>query len=89
MVVYDSKNLLKISLTDTLKQGGIDIVTFGLIWLATCWISMPEVSYWGWFLMALPVGVIALAVTAAMALLFYRERLIGMIHWFAQKRNKE
>lgn len=89
MVVYDSKNLLKISLTDTLKQVGIDIVTFGLIWLATCWISMPEVSYWGWFLMALPVGVIALAVTAAMALLFYRERLIGMIHWFTQKRNKE
>ncbi len=89
MVIYDSKNLLKISLRDTLKQVGIDIATFGLIWLATYWISMPEVSYWGWLLMALPVGIIALTVTAVMAMLFYRQRLTDMIHWFTQKRNKE
>lgn len=88
MVIYDSKNLLKISLADTLKQVLVDALTFALIWLATCWISMPEISYLGWFLMALPVGIIALAATVAMALIFYRQRLMEMLRWFARKRNK-
>lgn len=70
MMVYSSKHLLKWPLRNAIKQLLVDILTVLSILGATCWIELGEVSYWGWLRMAIPVALIALAITVIIAVLF-------------------
>ncbi len=88
MIGYNTKNLLKWPLKNTLKQICVDALTFGAIYLATDWIPMTQVSYWGWFLMALQVGLIALAITAMILWIFYRSQLLSVVSWYRKKRGR-
>lgn len=82
MVVYNSKNLICWPIGSVLKQLGVDALTAGVILLATCWIELSAVSYWGWFCMAVPVALIAAGVTAGMAWLFYGRQLKSLCFAF-------
>ena len=75
MAVYSTRKLLNRPLGNMVKQFGVDILTAGVICLLCRGISMEQVSYWGWFLMAVKVAVTALLVTALSAAVFYRKRL--------------
>lgn len=86
MVVYDSRHLLKWPLQNFFRQLCADLLTFGLIYLATMGIGLGEVSYLGWFVMALKVGVIALVITAVVAFLFYRRRFTEMGKWYLRRK---
>ena len=78
MILYTSKNLLKWPLRNTLKQFLADGLTTSAILTATCWIKLTEVSYRGWICMAVPVALIALVITVAMAALFYVKELASL-----------
>lgn len=73
MVVYDSKNLLRWPLGKVIRRLGLDALAFGLIFLGTRWVSLGEVSYWGWLRMAVPVGLVALGATVLTAAVFDRD----------------
>ena len=87
MAVYNSKHLLCWPLRSVMKQTAVDILTAGMIWLGTAWIHLESVSYLGWFAMAVKVAVTALGITAAMAVIFYRSRLVQL--WrLLEERNR-
>lgn len=86
MMIYDSRNLLCWPLGKMIKQIGVDLLTAALIVLA-CWrIEMHEISYFAWFVMAVQVAVIALAITAAMAAVFYRREFARLLRRIARGR---
>lgn len=78
MAYYNSKHLLEWSFATFLKQILIDILTVLTILLATSWIKLVDVSYLSWFIMAIEVAVIALAITVMMAFIFYRKKTVYM-----------
>ena len=84
MVVYNSKNLLHWPIRNVAKQIVIDVFTVALIYLATMWINMKEVSYIGWFTMAIMVAAIAMIITITMLILFYRTQLKKMYRMIKQ-----
>lgn len=71
MAVYTARNLVKCTFGHILKQCIADITITFAICFATSWITLQEVSYLGWFVMAAQTGVIALVVTAVISFLFY------------------
>lgn len=79
MAIYNTKNLLKRPLRSVMKQFGVDILTAGTICLLAGSITLGQVSYLGWFVMAVKVGLIALAVTALSAVIFYRKQVMALL----------
>ena len=86
MMIYNTKNLLCWPLQRVLKQVAVDILTAGTICAATSWIELGKVSYWGWFCMAVPVALIALAITAIMVLIFYGKDVKRLIQAVSRKK---
>ena len=86
MIIYTSKNLLKWPLGNTLKQLLADSLTTGAILLATCWIQLTEVSYWGWICMAVPVALIALLITLVMVVVFYGKHIYVLLNVLKRRR---
>ncbi|MBR5872349.1 MAG: hypothetical protein IKZ06_01720, partial [Oscillospiraceae bacterium] len=68
-----------------IKQILVDIITVIFIVLATSWIELGEVNYISWFFMAVKVGIIALAITATMAVVFYKKQLFESYNWLVKK----
>lgn len=75
---YLSKNILHKPLTEFLKQLGLDAIMIGLMIVATIWVEMKTVSYLSWFVTALIVGGICLAICLAVQLIFERKKLFGL-----------
>ena len=87
MAWYTSKNLIKWPFVNFIKLCVIDVITAGLIVLATSWISLTEVTYLAWFIMAVKVGIIAFVIVAIMALLFYKNRVLGIVRGLLNRRK--
>lgn len=79
MAIYNTKHLLKRPIWSILKQFGVDILTAAAICLLAAPITLGQVSYLGWFVMAVKVGLIALAVTALSAVIFYRKQVMALL----------
>lgn len=79
MAIYNTKNLLKRPLWSVLKQFGVDILTAGVVCLLAGRITLGQVSYLGWVIMALEVSLIAMAVTALSAGVFYRKQVLALL----------
>ncbi len=79
MANYVSKNLIKWSFKNFLKQTAIDAITLTLAILATFWIKLSDVSYFSWVIMALKVAVIFALIIISVNLVFYREKLVFFI----------
>ena len=75
MAIYNSRSILKWNAEQIVKQFAVDAVTVGLILIATARFELQTLSYWNWLCMAIPVAMIALLITIAMAVLFYRRQL--------------
>ena len=72
MMGYNVRHLLRRPVGTVLKQLGADALAAGLIVILCRGFEMTQVSYLGWAVLAVKTGCVALAVTAAVALLFYR-----------------
>lgn len=82
MMMYNSQNLLMWPWKKIVKQLALDVLTAIIILLSTSWLELRTISYFGWLTLAVPVGLIALAVTAGIAFLFYRRELLGLFRSF-------
>lgn len=78
MAIYNSRNLLKWDIKRTLKQFAVDLLTVGVIMLTTSVFEMHEVSYWGWFCMAVPVALIAMLATGITTVFIFGKQLKGL-----------
>ncbi len=85
MAIYNIKNLLKRSWWNVFKQFCVDILTAAAICLAASFISLKDVSYWGWFVMAVQVGLIAAFVSAVSAVVFYRKQAVQLLKQLIKK----
>ena len=87
MMIYTSKKLLKRSIYKVFKHLMIDILTVIIIYVSTMWITMTEVTYWGWLTMAVPVAGIAFCVIAVIIMLLYYSK-IKFFYTRVMKKNK-
>lgn len=78
MAWYDSKHIIKWPFKNFLKHLLTDVLTAGLIVLCTWWIKLSGTTYLSLIFMAIQVLLIAAAVTLAVALLFYRKKVISV-----------
>ena len=75
MIHYTSKHLLERPIKKVYKQIVVDVLTVGLIFAFATGISLKELSYLGWFSLALQTAGIAICVIAVMMVLFYFPRV--------------
>lgn len=83
LAYYVCRHMLQCSFMRFFQHLATDILTAALIWEATSWITLGANGYLSWFLMAIQVAAVALIITVAMTLLFYRKRFKGVRGWFA------
>ena len=86
MAVYNIKHLLKMPWWNVAKQFAVDFLTAGAICLVSSFVKLAAVSYWGWFLMALQVGLIAAVIVFLSAITFYRKQTLQMLKMVPGKR---
>ena len=79
IMIYTSKHLLNRSIIKIIQLVAVDLLAVVLIYVSTFWISMREISYLGWFLMAVCVAGIAFLVITILAIVFYFPRLKTLI----------
>ena len=88
MAIYNSRNLLKGTLPAFFKQIGVDLLTIALLYFATMWIKLGDISYLSWVIMAFEVAGIALVLVAAVNLIFYRKQILDILHMVFKKRKQ-
>lgn len=85
MAVYTIQNLVKCSVSHIVKQCLADVAAVALICLTASRISLQEVSYLGWFVMALKVAAIVFACAAAVFAIFYWKPMLQLLKRMLQK----
>ncbi len=83
IVLYNVHNLLKRPFKSILKQFLADALASAGIVLCTQWVPLNVASYFEWICAAIPVALIAAAVTVAIACLFYSRRIIDCFRAFS------
>ena len=74
MAIYDSKNIVNWPIKKFIKQCLVDCVEIILIILATSWITIIDITYLAWFIMAIKVFSIALVIVMTISLFLYKEQ---------------
>ena len=87
MAIYNSKNLLKGTLSSFLKQVGVDLLTVASFYGATIWIKLRDISYLSWIIMAAEVAALAFAIVAIVNLIFYRQHVFSIFRSIFKKRS--
>lgn len=87
MAHYTFKKLLNQSPRRFWGYLASDILTAGLICLATSWIPLQANTYLAWIMMAVQVAVITLTVIAAVSMLLYRRKMLDAIGWLMKKSS--
>ena len=85
MAVYTMRNLVKCKVKDVVKRCVADCVMVALIIGCTRWITLSQVSYLGWIVMAFKVASIALGCIVVTSSVFYWPQCI---HLMKMKRGK-
>ena len=80
MAHYCVRRLLKRPWGSVGKQFLIDILTAAVTLSLCSGFRLRDISYMGWFFLALKTAAAAAAVTAAAAFLFHRKQLCKFIH---------
>lgn len=80
MAWYDSKNLINWPIFNFFKHILIDVGTLILCWMASAVFTMNSVSYFGWVINAVEVGVVWLIIMTVVNLVFYRDKMLRLIN---------
>lgn len=75
MAYYDSRNLIRWPFKNFVTQVIVDGISIGIAVMATRWISLEEISYFSWLLMAIKVTVIMFLVVCVTNFIFYRDKI--------------
>ena len=76
--LYLRKNIINRPIKHFIKHMLVNVLTVGLIVLATFWIKLGAVNYLSWFIMAIEVGVIALAIMFIVNIIFYKNQTLSI-----------
>lgn len=87
MALYDSKHFLKIPIYSFVRQLGVDILLFWVIWVTTQWIRLGNISYLSWFVMALKVFVIAVVDAIIINFVIFKNRIATALDYLHQKKR--
>lgn len=85
MAVYNSKNLIKWPLRNFAKQIFVDGLTVIIGFFATRMIAMPEATYIEWVFFAVKTSIIWIVIVGVLNMVFYRDKMQGMIHKICMK----
>ena len=85
MAVYDSKHLIKWPIKNFLKQIFVDIITVLISFFAARMITMQEVSYFAWIILALKTTAVWSLIAIAINIIFYRSKMLRIIKRFLLK----
>ena len=86
---YLSKNILKRSLAHFVKHLVVDALCVGGMVVATIFFELKSVSYASWIVLAIEVGLVCVAISFIIHLVFYRKMLIDSIkQMFLSKKRK-
>ena len=85
MAVYDSKHLIKWPIKNFLKQIFVDIITVLIGFFAARMITMQEVSYFAWIILALKTTAVWSLIAIAINIIFYRSKMLRIIKRFLLK----
>lgn len=85
LTVYAAKNLIKCSSKHIIKRYAVDAIVILLIVVATSWIRLTQISYWGWFIMAVKVGAIVAVCVVLVSILFYKAESLQIVKKFVRK----
>ena len=89
MAIYTTKNLIQYSFGNIVKQILTDLCAVGLTIIFCANVTLLEISYLGWFFMAMKVAGISAVSVGAVTCLFYPRRIIRGIRRLAGKEKKE
>lgn len=79
MAVYDSKNILNISINEFIKHIAVDVLTVVIAGVLTFRIPMRNISYLSWILLAIIDAAIWITVIALVNTIFYRAKIKHVI----------
>ena len=87
MAVYDSKHLIQWPIKNFLKQVFVDIITVFIGYFSTRMITMQEVSYFAWMILALKTAAVWSLIAIAINTIFYRPKVLRIMNRFLRKRR--
>lgn len=85
LAYYLSKNILMRKMRNFIKHIIVDVSSVFISTIATHWYTLGNVSYIGWFLMAIKVGMTVFLVIGIINLLFYRDEMKKGILFFIKR----
>lgn len=88
MAIYDSKKLIKWPLKNFIKQILVDVLTVAIGFLATRILSLHDVTYFSWIVLAAESTIIWVVVVLAINFIFYRNKVNRMFGKFVTKFRK-
>ena len=87
LAIYDSKHFIYWSMKKVIKQFFIDALSATLIVWAGSRISLSNVTYVSWVVLAVEVAVLAVFIMAVVNSIFYRERIKQLCNKLNHKRK--
>ena len=79
LTIYTAKKLVECPATHILKRYVVDFIVFGVVYFITSGITLQEVTYIGWFVMAIKVALIAIVVIVVITGIFYKNECTRLI----------
>lgn len=89
MMIYTVKNLVKCSVFHIVKQVMFDLTATGMICIITCGITLRDVSYIGWIIMAIQIATIAAVCIVVVFYIFYRKESKQLVRHYISKIAKK
>ena len=83
--VYASRKLIQCSIRHLLKRYVVDGLAVVLSSLSTFWIPLQDVTYLGWFVMALKVAMISGVCIIAVSFVFYKDNCLALVERMVRK----
>lgn len=78
-VWYLSKYILKRKISIFIKQAFIDILSAICIYFSTKWVTLGDISYLSWMVMAIKIGIISLIIVVIISLVFSRKIFLSIL----------
>jgi len=84
-VIYLKKNIINRNLAPFVKQIIVDLFTAGCIVVSTIWLKLETISYYSLIFLGVKAGVIAVAVTFLINLIFFKKEMINFVKTFIKR----
>lgn len=86
MAFYCSRNLIRASFSNFVKQCGFDLICTAAVVLCSSFFKIGTLSFSGWFVLAVKVFAVSLSVTVLLNFVFRRKKLNSVIKFFKEKQ---